>query len=421
MGYNIDPVCTQCCSALDSIYHRCYTCPSISKRAEIALGPELFSKILAAGPHSLMANRCLHPDVVCQTQPSDSAICEFINFSPGDKFDNGFVFGDGSASNPAHPEIARAGFAVVQINEEGELLRAIYGCLPRHMPQTPLAAEYAAFFMFATHVSIATYVGDCVDVLTNFNKGLAKALSPDKLHADTWKACLTKRGMSFCSDLSTLKVKAHQDISSISDVSQKFFAVGNAHADELAKKGAELHPPNSDDVQLYKTTHADVRKQMLHMVDCLMDLSLTRSETQGRLVRLPKGAVLPLDVTSSLKGSKSHSLRWHGKFWCCDICLIRTRNCSSVSKSCPGPPLFGSLLAKPGHLGHCLWSAGVSGGGAILYCNKCFHYASPHPRLLMQPCVGTHKGKFSSEKYYILRRRHPVCKSLLLMPLRVSG
>ena len=424
MGYDIDPVCTQCFSAVDSVFHRCYTCPFISQRAELALGSTLFNTILEAGEGSLMASRCLHPDVTVLSQPSDQAICEYINFEDGDTFcvTNGYVFGDGSAFHGAHPQVARAGFSVVQINGEGEILRAIYGSVPRYLPQTSLAAEYAAFYIFAVNTDAATtYVGDCEDVISNFNGGLARALRPSAIHADTWRACIAKKGMSFCESLSVRKVKAHQNIDNIVDANLKVLAMGNAHADTLAKKGAELHPPNSDDVLRLKKTHSDIRNQMLHMVDCLMDVSLSRTELQGKLKRLPKGSKLPLDVTCSLNGSRKHSLKWQGRFWVCEVCFIRSKSVSGFSKVCQGPPLFGSLLATPGRLGHCLWSAGVSGGGALLYCNRCFHYASPHPRLLMQPCIGTISGKFSSEKYYLLRRRHPVCKSRLLLPCRVPG
>ena len=184
-GYDTNPVCTQCFNSMDTIFHRCFSCPSISTRAELALGKDLFDRILAAGDTSLAANRCLYPCPAIVATPSRSSKCTFINFGCGDSFatKDGPVFGDGSCLNGPYKSLARAGFAVAQVDSEGQIIRAIFGCVPAHLPQTALAAEYAAYFTFATHSPGGTYIGDCQEVLSRHNEGLPEALAVDNLHA----------------------------------------------------------------------------------------------------------------------------------------------------------------------------------------------------------------------------------------------
>ena len=424
-GYDIDPVCKNCGDAADTIYHRCYTCPCIATRAEAALGPELFNSILEAGPGSIMATRCLRPAFVRQTTPSPTTVCGLINFSDGDSFnvEDGEVFGDGSCFNSSYPELARAGFAIVQLDNNDQVLKAIFGCLPANMPQTSLAAECAAFFSFISHAPRGTYVGDCEEVLSRFRSPLADAMSADNVHACTWKACMLKGGHDFQGGRGVVKVKAHQCADTFEGSPAELRRIkGNDAADRLAKQGALLHPPNSDDIKAFKGIYRDIRCQALHMVDCLKNLSMSRSETQGRLVRLPDDTslhMLPLSLGSK-PGKRVHSFRWQNKCWVCDVCLFRTVSLASAragSVACPGPPPF-HLLLKQDSNGHVLWSAGIKGGGVILFCSLCFHYASPHPRLLAKPCLGRPCSEQSSEMFYLRRRRHPVLRSKLLLPAR---
>ena len=97
---------------------------------------------------------------------------EYINMGPGDLFDpaDGGVYGDGSCLNPASKWLARAGYAAVQVNQEGDVIRGLFGNVPSAFPQTSLAAEFVAFANAATHASVGCeYVGDCQAVLSSFN------------------------------------------------------------------------------------------------------------------------------------------------------------------------------------------------------------------------------------------------------------
>ena len=428
-GYDIDPVCTFCGNSADTVYHRCFTCPGISTRAELALGPELYSEILEAGPDSILANRCLRPAFLKQEEPSPTTVCEFIDSGDGDSLleSDGEVFGDGSCYDSSYSDLAHSGFAVVQLDSNDQVLRAIYGCVPSIMPQTSLAAEYAAFYTFVAFSSNCVYVGDCQDVLSGFEGPFSDALGPSSMHACTWKACLLKGGRKFKDKVKgVVKVKAHRALSDVEGPAEIRRFKGNEAADDLAKRGALLHPPNNRDVLLFKQQYKAIRSQAVHMIDCLKNLSLTRRETQGRLRRLPDDTSLHLLPQIDSKPSKQvHSFRWHNhnKCWICDSCMLRTLSLAGLASRnavCNGPPAFKNVLNIKGFGGHELWSAGIHGGGVMLFCVKCFHYASPHPRLLLHPCQGRPCPHKSSEMFYLKKRRHPVFRTKLLKPMRVE-
>ena len=218
-------------------------------------------------------------------------------------------------------------------------------------------------------------------------------------------------------------MKAHQDIGSISDPITKAHAVGNDAVDKLAKEGALLHPDISADVVATKCLFNEIKNQALHMIDVLKDVSLSRTEVSGKLKRLPKNTVLPMVAAKQAStAGKYHSFKWTGKCFVCDCCLLRKVSLADkvANSFCPGPPAFGNLLSDNDHLGHSLWSAGVKGGGVILFCTRCFHYAAPHPRKLLSSCPGVPCSSKSSEMFYLLRRRHPVDRSKLFLPMKVG-
>ena len=95
-------------------------------------------------------------------------------------------------------------------------------------------------------------------------------------------------------------------------------------------------------------------------------------------------------------------------------------------QACQGPPAFHGLLGNP--RGHRLTMASTNDGKVIVFCDRCFHYASPHPRKLLRHCRGlpkvskSFKGRecASSERFYLSRHKHPVSKLRLLFASRVA-
>ena len=422
MGYLVDPECQQCHCALDTVFHRCFSCPHISPNARKLLGEQFFDAIIDAGEHSLLANRCLMPIPRGASAPSPTTLFECINMSPGEQFSpaDGEVFGDGSCffSNCSNSKLSRAGFAVGQFAPNGDVIKAIYGCLPRYFPQNSLAAEYIAFATFLDNVDSGIYVGDCEEVINKFNGGLCGALAVKSPFACVWKTLLSRHGPDFASRVSVSKTKAHRSIDEVTDDSDRARFHGNQAVDLLAKEGAKLHTPSDAEVVLYKVKRNDLKTLARHMVDVLRCLRLDRAETRIKLTRLPVG--LPsMSHAAGVVMKHTHNYIWKGKCWMCSICLKRTRVPLSHQscKSCLGPPPFAGLLEDS--KGHTLWSAALSGGGVVLYCSKCYHYASPHPRRLKGQCSQVPDVFRPSEEFYLRKLLHPVSRLRMFRPIRV--
>ena len=149
------------------------------------------------------------------------------------------------------------------------------------------------------------------------------------------------------------------------------------------------------------------------MVDALADLRLCRINQTENATRLPR------NTSMQMPAKDSHDFRWQGKMWICSQCLYRTTNPFSLCRSCrfclKGNPLAPVLRNENGHK---LWAAKVAGGGNVVFCSRCWHYASAYPRKLLKPCSPPLRVR-PCAKFHIINRRHPVNHSRLLLASRV--
>ena len=413
-GYDVDPVCSDCQSGLDSIFHRCFSCSAVETRARCALGSTLFDYIISQGEDSLMANRCLFPAPPMSSAPSPHTVYETVGFSDGDFFcsADGDIYGDGSCTHPS----ARAGFGCVQIRPDGSLLKGIFGCVPSSLPQTSLAGEYSALSCAFDNASLCTYVGDCQDVISGFTSGMNHALNSFSPHACTWRHVMHRYSDWQDRIVAAVKVKAHMaepDPGCAQDVFLKYW--GNYHADLLAKQGVALHAPSPADIKTFKASKSDVTNMAVHMIDTLGALRPSRIQGATKAEYLPRFS----KPVISHSYSSPHDFRWQGTIWVCNRCLSRT---SSLSSCLAGSPCRRKApLACLGrkNLGHKLWVASAAGGGTIVYCSHCWCYASAYPRNLLRPCSRPRLGRRPCAKLHLVNRRHPVRRSRLRRPFRL--
>ena len=419
MGYDINPVCTNCNLALDTVYHRCVTCPAIEPVARQSLGDRLFDRLVAEGDSSVLANYLWMPKPPMNSFPSVKGEFTFVNTVPGEPFfkHDGAMFGDGSVLFPNVDCLARAGYAIAQVKGDGTLHKAIYASLPDSMDQTAINSEYAAFAL-ASHAAEegCVYAGDCSAVINAHAHGLKEALSAKNSHACVWKALDQKMHLDSVFS-AVLKVKAHRSLKDIplDDEDARFLFFGNEVVDELAKKAAGLHPPSLDDVRGYRSAVKDLKALAMHMIDVLGVLRMSRLEKDAKAPRLPRG------LTIKMGNDDDHEFIWVNTFWCCTKCLGKTHSLSSIGQSrrkCIGRTPFDSLLLDP--KGHNLHVAILRGGGIFVYCSTCFCYANPHPRKLNEVCRGNALNNPFS-RFYILKGRHPVSRRELLRPRRVHA
>ena len=252
-----------------------------------------------------------------------------------------------------------------------------------------------------------------------FSRGFSPYFHQVVPHADLCKSVMQRGGFKSDNILETKKVKAHLSLEEsrrrgIEDV--HFW--GNHHADRLADLGACLHPPNASDVAVYKTLSKDITSLALHMIDCLQALHLERIDRHGKLPRLPVGVIH--DSGNGKSGPDGHSYWWNGKHWICRKCFVRTKSPSfqgSTRGACKGTSFFDSLLLD--HQKHTLFSAQVSDGTPILFCKRCWHYASDHPKQLKVECAGEGTVLKPSVKFYLAKGVHPISRLPFSKPLRV--
>ena len=421
-GYSIDPICTSCNSGLDTIFHRCFTCISVEQRAKLALGDDLFNKVIGLGEDSLLANRCLMPLPAMSSAPSSKTLYDTIGMSVGDTFSasEGEIFGDGSCLYPTDQPLARAGFSCVQIRPDGSLLKGCFGCVPGTLPQSSLAGEYSALSCAYDNTcqgDQGTYVGDCQDVLSGFTRGICDVLHSTSPHACTWRIIL-QRYPDWESRIGAVaKVKAHSAEPKPGCSQQEFLRYwGNYHADLLAKQGAALHAPTSEDIKSYKADKKDLTNLAYHMVDTLADVRLSRISGAVKVDYLPRCA------KPVVKHVSSHAFRWQDNLWVCSLFFLRTSSLSSsnAQSRCKGmSPLTRVIDANAESLGHKLWITANTLGAPLLYCSHCWCYAAPHPRNLMRPCARPRLGIRPCAKFHLVNCRHPRSHTRLLRPIRL--
>ena len=416
VGYDINPACPACGSAHDSVFHRCFSCPAVESRAKSAIGDSVFDSIIQEGQQSLSGSRAIFACPSLSSSPSKATLFECIGMTEGQLLspDDGFVYGDGSCYNSNIKGLSRAGWAFVQVDSEGNLLRAIYGCIPSALPQTSLCAEHFAFWAAFENASRCVYVGDCQHVLSAFASGFASVLASKSPHADFCKSAISRvdRVNRFGA---VKKIKAHKSLDQTVEAGESVVDFhGNQHADRLAKEGARMHPPSDSDVVSFKALSKTVTEVALHMVDCLSGLRADRVSRFGRLQRLPSG----FSCATRSEGKDAHKFVWNGKMWNCAFCLLRTFDPTSLPHSrlaCSGVFPFADLLCD--QRGHSLWVGRFADASCVVYCNKCWCYASSYARNLGKDCGSVCRAS----RNFLLRGQHPLSKLHFGKPMQLHS
>ena len=80
--------------------------------------------------------------------------------------------------------------------------------------------------------------------------------------------------------------------------------------------------------------------------------------------------------------------------------------------------LFCDLLGDPN--GHSLWSTCGADGKMLVYCSRCWHYASAIPRCLRDPCSGEGMAR-GPNKFYLIEGLHPISRLRFDKPTKVQA
>ena len=139
MGADIAEQCPLCCASdIDSVYHRVFRCCKLN-----AMRANLVKAATVERAHTMGATLLTNKGIPVSTHKiiplKEEAVVWWVDgggkaHSEGwSQFDSrdGKVYCDGSVSNPTHSHIAAAGWACVRIQQDGSVIKALVGTLPR--------------------------------------------------------------------------------------------------------------------------------------------------------------------------------------------------------------------------------------------------------------------------------------------------
>ena len=226
------------------MHHRVWCCPATE---DLRLGHRnLVQAARDAGPNSAAFNL----GGLLVTPADDKPTATDVRLSQGDqqipvfRAGKGTIYIDSSASTEGIPELRRAGWAAVQIDDAtGEEVASISGVVPAGWPQTAQAAEHCALGETAASAEPqVVVVGDCAGVVSESRRLADRddtSAWEKMMYGGMWRRARRSRALPALTAMQ--KVKAHQAWQTLHDPLEKARARGNERADALAKQAALGH------------------------------------------------------------------------------------------------------------------------------------------------------------------------------------
>lgn len=227
------------CGEVDTLSHRLYACPITQTYRLQYQCTQQFTDA-----------RAEQPSLPCWTNalvsfPFDGMPSSFIFQQASwnqdlDPFFEGIGLGDGSGLQGASVHSLKTGWGVTsfRFDQQGRIITSAgaWGPLGGYLQEVNRAEMYAFYFYSAHAHSYDNYYtlysasGFLVDV---WLKSKSLLCSGWAIHADFWRLTFS---------IQLFKPKAHRSIKSSVDMLDRLKDLGNAKADELAKRGAALQP-----------------------------------------------------------------------------------------------------------------------------------------------------------------------------------
>ncbi len=407
----VDAKCQLCGAAQDTIFHRLWWCSATEQERKAIVGGALIREARSADPHDpfYTTGVMAHPADWWPRPPDlPQVVVERFDGGPLDGVIDleGDMYIDGSCSRHAIPELQRASWAFVVRAEDGGDCAIVSSPLWRGLPQTPQAAEFAAYASAVQFIGGPTRIyGDCSNVLNQANGGFMKAMAPNRKYSgvvrDTLKYPERLRNVQ-----ALCKVKAHVDISKITDETERRHASGNSAADEAAKaaRGRHPRPAPAEEKQLEHDIESAIR------IIKLAAEAMKKWPQQQRRFR-PRGKPKVAAASVSRRGPP-HDWQYVEDAWRCSQCAKRVDGAGAK----PDPFLSAcerqrrrGTQASAVHRGHAM--AHAHGAGLpISFCVRCGAWTSRRSYRLAKECVGrpTPSGKQALQR--IAAGRHPWLK-----------
>ncbi|CAK0798446.1 unnamed protein product, partial [Prorocentrum cordatum] len=250
--------CRCCGAARGTLWHRLFECPMLAAQRRDSVSPALMRSAVRVRAQGEAAGedfaRCWLPAPPPPQGPRTDAMSVWWIRRPPDDRLNGKLYLDGSAVDPQFGSLRRAGWAIAQCDDDGNLIAGVYGTVRRDLcpQQTARDGEDFAVWMLANYAGPAVEEVniDCNGTVECLRRGLAYATGPTKVNAHLWSRSLAAFEPG---SFRVNKVPAHCSWQAVLDGRlTEAQRRGNQHADRLAKLGARLHAVDAQTVREHR-------------------------------------------------------------------------------------------------------------------------------------------------------------------------
>ncbi len=404
----VSPRCRLCGAPRDTIFHRLWHCPCTADERETIAGHQLIRRARAAGegdrfyttgvfphPADVWPSAAREPDV--KITRHDGGATE------GRLLVQGNFYPDGSCTTHIVPELRRAGLAVSVRSESGTDIMTIDTPLWRELPQTPQAAEYAAYAVATQYLGgPSALYGDCENVVRDAAAGPATQLSARRRYAGIMR--YTHSNPEQLRHWKSIhKVKAHLDIDTILDPELRGHALGNAAADAAAKSAVARHPaPAPAEVTILETFLTDAAK-----IVKLLAAALRKWPAETKRFA-PRGGGQARAERPRRREAQHEWVRAENAWRCrtCLRCHLGAKLVGAVRfERCSGPrlELQRQRLADKGHS----LCVAQGEGMPVKYCSRCGAWSTRRAFNLARECPRTPSAAGRQALIRIAKGRHP--------------
>ncbi len=411
-GMEVDPMCTKCRKARDTVHHRLWwcDCDEVEQLRRQCVPDRIVQQARREGPSKQFFTTGImpHPADVWPkpAQGPDINVVRYDGESPeGVQRLSGRFYIDGSCTTHVIPELRRAGFAVAVYNGEGNLVATINSPLWEGLPQTPQAAEYVAYAAAVQYVfGPTTIFGDCSNVIRQAKAAPSARIATSRRYSGIIRDTLRyPQRLSLVEDF--VKVKAHVCPDTLQDPQLRQHAIGNGRADTMAKEAVGRHPqPAPAEASMLDTALADANVIATYAAKVLRLWPPLQAKAKATTVKRRVGA-----PKRQVPEEAQHDWQFFEGAWRCKRCL----SCAVGAASDPsgtrgrcsgrGTDTRAEEAANRGH------SVAIAEGDGmpVVFCLKCGAWTARRHRGTAKSCRGVPTPAGKQALYNIARGRHP--------------
>ncbi len=384
-GYDVINVCPCCGKKRDTVHHRVYEC-DVTKEAVAAAVPQWFvdeARRDAGGDLFFTTATFPHPADEAPRPPEQIRL-EVERFGEragaGGVGISGRLYMDGSATPSPIKDMERAGCAIIELNDEGEMTSRVTAAVPFHLPHTSQVAEHLCLVGAVRLLEgPADAASDCLGVVKAFAGGRDLMVAARRKYGGLLLDLL--RDPSRLRLLRSLRwVKAHVTADGTESSDKLLDIKGNALADESAKDVVRNLAKPGVDLQ----AQIDFWVKRAPLVAKAVGVAMSMfPPAPGNMQRKQ----VPRDA-SSARELKLHHWEFREGAWRCSICASWARGGAVPARRklerCGGGEAQAQAATAHATRGHSLRRA--AGQVPFIYCEQCGGWSARRAHILRREC-----------------------------------